>query len=35
MDSPEYCAKKFILKKLPSGRLNAISEIESTAELGY
>ena len=26
---PEYCATEFILKKLPKGRLNAISDVES------
>ena len=30
---PEYCAKEFILKKLPKGRLNAISDVESILNL--
>ena len=25
----DYCAKEFILKKLPKGRLNSISDVES------
>ena len=32
---PEYCAKQFILKTLPSGRLNAISDLESIASYFY
>ena len=28
-NSPELCAKEFILKTLPSGKLSAISEVES------
>ena len=26
---PEYCAKEFVLKRLPGGRLNAISDVET------
>lgn len=28
-NKPEFCAKEFILNKLPKGRLNAISDVES------
>ena len=29
----EYCAKEFILKKIPKGGLNAISDVESILNL--
>ena len=32
---PTMCAKEFILKNLPEGRLNSISDLESIVQLTY
>ena len=31
---PTLCAKEFILKNLPEGRLNSISDLESLVQTG-